>query len=281
MNAGQDGFPASRCKKPLVLNTRGLVKNCIKNAKASAGNIQYEIIVVDNGSYDGVEQMLKDEYPDVQFVQNPKNAGFGAGNNLGFSFTKGEYIMVLTPDVTALGNSIPVLLKYMKEHPEIGLAGPKLMNPDESIQTSCRTFQTPKLIAMRRTPLGLVPKYKKMLDDHLMAAMDRTQPQEVDWVTGACMIASRSAIKKVGGFDERFFFYVEDMEWCRRFWMHGYKVCYVPQAEMIHLWERASMNDLWSFVRINRWARLHIISWIKYYLKYIGIQQHGREQIYY
>jgi GT2 family glycosyltransferase len=250
-----------------------LVKQCIRNVKVSVNNLAYEIIVVDNGSSDGCGEMIKENFPEIKFIQLPKNIGFAAGNNVGIKETKGEYIMLLNPDVTALNGSIEKMVGFMKTHPEVGLAGPKLINPDGTYQISCRTFQTPKLILYRRTPLGNFKQAARELREHLMTDFDHKSNREVDWVMGACMLVRQSALDKVGLLDERFFFYVEDMDWCRRFWENGFKVYYLAETEMVHLYERASAVESWKFWTFNKMTRRHIASWVKYFAKYFGTKQ--------
>ncbi len=263
----------------IILNYKsaGLVKHCIKNAVASlaGSSIDYEIIVVDNGSHDGCLQMAAELYPSVRCIQTGKNLGFAAGNNAGIREARGDYFLILTPDVTVRAGAITTLVDFMRAHPQAGLAGPRLVNPDGSFQISCRTFQTPKMILLRRTPLVLLRKMKDELDRHLMSDFDHRSTRPVDWVTGACMIVSRKAAEKAGPFDERFFFYVEDMEWCRRMWMAGFSVYYVAEAEMVHLWEQASATDMWAFFKLKRLTRWHIASWFKYYLKYFRNNDFG------
>ncbi len=264
----------------IILNykTKGLVKQCIRNVRVSTANLAYEIIVVDNGSRDDIENMMKENFPDIKFIQTGKNLGFAAGNNIGIKEAQGKYIMLLNPDVTVLNGSIEKMFNFMENNQEVGLAGPKLINPNGSYQISCRTFQTPKLIFYRRTPLGKLPFAKKQLADHLMLDFDHQRNQEVDWVMGACMLARKSALDKVGLLDERFFFYVEDMDWCRRFWMDNFKVYYLAEAEMVHLYERASAADNWNFWNFNKMTRWHIASWIKYFTKYFSVKNTGRGQ---
>jgi len=263
----------------VILNykTKGLVKQCIRNVKVATSDLDYEIIVVDNGSNDGIEEMISENFPEVKFVQTGKNLGFAAGNNAGIKKSQGDYIMLLTPDVTVLNHSIEKMVRFMKDNSQVGIAGPKLINPDGSYQISCRTFQTPRIILYRRTPLGKLPFAKRELDKHLMKDFDHSINKEVDWVMGACMIVNRQSMEKVGLLDERFFFYVEDMDWCRRFWMNEFKVYYIADAEMVHLYERASANDPWGFLLFNKLTRWHISSGIKYFAKYLGVKNNGRK----
>ncbi len=261
----------------IILNykTRGLVKYCLKNAINTVKNLNYEIIVVDNGSNDGIEKMLADDFSQVRFFQTGKNKGFATGYNVGIRQAQGKYILILTADVTVLDGSIEKMVEFMEKNPTTGLAGPKIINPDGSYQITCRTFQTPEIILYRRTPLGYFSFAKKELDKHLLSNFDRQTSREVDWVMGACMIVRKSALDQVGLFDERFFFYVEDMDWCRRFWASGYKVNYIADAVVIHLYEKASDHGIWNFWKLDKMARWHMVSGIKYFLKYLGQKNHG------
>jgi GT2 family glycosyltransferase len=190
----------------------------------------------------------------------------------------GKYILILTADVTVLEGSIAKMVDFMEKNSQTGLAGPKIINPDGSYQITCRTFQTPKTILYRRTPLGHLAFAKKELDQHLMSDFNRQSNREVDWVMGACMIIRKSAMDKVGLFDERFFFYVEDMDWCRRFWVNGYKVNFIADAVVIHLYEKASDPGIWNFWKLDKMARWHMFSGIKYFFKYLGEKKYERTQ---
>jgi GT2 family glycosyltransferase len=263
----------------IILNykTKGLVKQCLRNILFSAGNLNHEIIVVDNNSGDGIQQMLKENFPAVQFIQTGNNLGFAAGNNVGIKEAQGRYIMILNPDVTVLNGSLDKMVKFMDDNPQVGLAGPKLINPDGSYQVSCRTFTKTRHIILLRTPLGKLPFAKNELNEHMMADFDRLSNKEVDWLHGACLVVRKSALDQVGPLDERYFMYVEDIDWCRRFWLANYKVYYIADAEMVHLLEKASDHGSWNFWKLDKLTRWHITSWIKYLIKYFG-KNNGRNK---
>ncbi|MCX6740077.1 MAG: glycosyltransferase family 2 protein [Candidatus Parcubacteria bacterium] len=256
----------------IILNykTRGLTKQCIKNIKENTAGLNYEIIVVDNGSGDGCEQMISENFPDVKFIQSGKNLGFAAGNNSGIKQAQGKYIMILNPDITVLSNAIEKMVRFMEANPDVGLAGPRLINPNGTFQISCRTFIETRHIILLRTPLGKFSFAKSILDKHLMADFDRLSNRAVDCLHGACLLARKSAVDKIGLFDERYFMYVEDIDWCRRFWDAKYKVYFLGEAEMIHLLEKASDHGSWNFWKLDKTTRWHIASWIKYIFKYLG-----------
>ncbi len=256
----------------IILNykSRGLTKQCLKGIELLKTSLSIEKIVVDNDSKDGTPEMIREEFPDVKLIVSPVNCGFAAGNNLGIKQSTGKYIMILNPDVAIMNNSLELLFQYMERHPQTGLVGPRLINPDGTAQSSCRTFPTPRIVIYRRTPLGKLPGPKKTLRKHLMLDWDHGENREVDWMIGACFFIRRTAMEKVGLMDERFFLYLEDVDWCRRFWQAGFRVVYLAEAEMIHYHQRLSaenpgLKGLFSYA-----TRIHIISAIKYFAKYLG-----------
>lgn len=261
----------------IILNykSKNLVKYCIKRIKETVRDLSYEIIVVDNDSRDGVGEMVAENYPDVKFIQTGSNLGFSRGNNIGIKSSQGSFVMIMNPDIFALPGAIDRMVAYMKEHSEIGLLGPQLLNGDKSVQYSCRRFLTPLSVLDRRTPLGKTKGGHRRLAEYLMTDTNHSKIREVDWLMGACQLVRKADLEKVGLLDERFFLYLEDMEWCRRFWMNNLKVVYYPEAQIIHLHEQGSATKPWAFLKLNRIVRWHISSYIKYLLKYFNNKDYG------
>ena len=259
----------------IILNYKSarLTRQCIKGIKKFPPKVAHEIIVVDNNSKDGVEEMLKEKYPDVIFVGSKANRGYGAGMNLGIEKAKGEYILILNPDIVILKNSIESLYEFMKERPDAGIVGPKLLNPDGTTQSSYFRFHTIMTPVYRRTPLGKLPWAKKHLNRFLMAEdQNNGKAGPVEWILGACMMVRKSILRKIGLFDERFFLYFEDTDLCRRTWESGYKVYYASNSEMVHYHMRESAEHSVLASIFSYPTRVHIASWIKYILKYKGKQ---------
>lgn len=257
----------------VILNykTRGLLKQCLKGLLGQTLPFTAEVIVVDNRSNDGTASMLRDEFPSVRCIENEKNIGFAGGMNVGLRASTGRYVLVLNPDVAVLGNAIAAMHRFLEQHPDVGMCAPKLLNPDGTVQTSCRRFPSPSVIVFRRSPFGALPFAKAPLRRFLMLDWDHASNRPVDWALGACLMVRRSAMEKVGLFDERFFLYFEDVDWCRRFWEHGFPVYYVgAEAELVHFHQRqsaasAGMAGLFSYP-----TRRHIESGLKYFMKYAG-----------
>ncbi len=256
----------------IILNykAKGLVKQCLKGIKLLNLALNYEIIVVDNHSGDSCVEMIKQYFPHVKLIESDKNRGFAAGNNLGLKEAQGKYVMILNPDITILEGAIEKMHEFMETNESVGVCGPKLINPDGTVQMSCYHFPKFMVPIYRRTFLGNLPWAKKNLHHYLMKDWDHNANREVDWLLGACLLVRRLAIDQVGLMDERFFLYFEDVDWCRRFWQAGFKVYYLAEAEMVHYHQRLSAENPGLRGLFSDTTRIHIASWIKYFAKHLG-----------
>lgn len=251
--------------------TRGLVRQTLKSLRAAGIPLDYEVIVVDNASGDGLPETLRQEFPEVGLIALESNAGFARANNLAMRRSKGKYVLILNPDVMIERGAVEAMFAHMEAHPEIGLLGPTLVHPDGTRQESTHHFPTPWIPIYRRTPLGRLPRARRALDRYFMRGEIRATPMPVDWFEGAAMFARRKAVDAVGPFDERFFVYFEDADWCRRFWLKGWKVVHLPQARIIHYHRRESADAPWWRAAVfNKVTRIHITSAAKYFLKWRG-----------
>jgi GT2 family glycosyltransferase len=248
----------------IILNYKaaGLLKYCLRSILRHPPSRPYEIIVVDNASGDGAEK-LQPLFPAVRFLLLRENHGYAAGNNEGIAVARGNRICVLNPDIVVFPESFDKLLAALDDDSTLGVVGPKLLNPDRTLQYSCNRFYTPLTPLCRRTALGRLPLGRRILQRDLMMDVDHDHPMDVDWLMGSALLLRRDALDAVGPLDERYFMYFEDMDWCRRFWHHGWKVRYVPEATMVHFHQRASAQSFWRFH-----ARVHIASAAKYFLKH-------------
>lgn len=249
--------------------TKGLLKYCLKGIERAAPSLSFEVIVVDN-SRDGSAEMIKECFRNVRCIESSRNLGFAAGNNLGIVKASGKYILILNPDIVVLPRAIDEMHSFLERHPEVGILGPQLINPDKSIQYSCARFPTHWIPAFRRTPLGKLPGAQEAIRHYLMMDFDHQETRAVDWLLGACLMVRRSAFDQVGLLDERFFLYFEDVDWCRRFWEAGFQVVYYPKAKMVHYHQRLSAEDSGLQSLFSSPTRIHILSGIKYFLKYLG-----------
>ena len=255
----------------IILNykSKGLLRNCLRSImELDWSGLRYEIIVVDNDSRDGVKETLGQNFAGVILIESPKNLGMGAGNNLGVKQARGEYLVVLNPDTVALAGAVNKMYDFMAANPQIGLVGPKLINPDGSLQYSTYKFPSFWLPLFRRTFLGNIPALNPWLKDYQMMAWDHKEARAVDWLLGACLIVRRQAVEEVGLMDEQFFLYVEDTDWCRRFWASKWEVWYVASVELVHFHERLSAQKPLLSAVFSKITWIHISSWFKYFQKW-------------
>ncbi len=236
--------PAPRLSISIVSwNVRDLLRRSLTSIYASpiasvTGAV--EVIVVDNASSDGTAEMVRSEFPLVRLVENARNEGFSRGNNQALALTHGRHVLFLNPDTEVVGDALGMMVWYLDTHPEVGAVGPKLRYPDGSIQPSRRRFPTVATLFLESTLLQQWFPQHAILDRFYMADTPDDMEQEVDWLVGAALMVRREAVEEVGGFDERFFMYSEELDWCRRAKAAGWKIIYLPQAMIIHHEGRSS-----------------------------------------
>jgi N-acetylglucosaminyl-diphospho-decaprenol L-rhamnosyltransferase len=213
-------------------NVRELLERCLASLRSD--HYVLEIIVVDNASRDDSVSMVREKYPQATLIANTENRGFTGGNNQGIEVAHGRYVLVLNPDTEVLGDALDRLVIYLDEHPAVGALGPQLLNPDRSVQSSRRRFPTLATAFFESTWLqGLAPKH--VLTHYYMDDIPPDHIHEVDWLNGACTAFRRKVIDQVGVYDtQNFFMYSEELDLCRRVKEAGWKIVYLPEAQVIH-----------------------------------------------
>ncbi|OGF20560.1 hypothetical protein A2316_00405 [Candidatus Falkowbacteria bacterium RIFOXYB2_FULL_38_15] len=265
----------------IILNykTKGLLRECLRVIKAVSPKLNYEIIVVDNGSGDGTGKMMKEEFSETKFIASDRNLGYAAGNNLGIKEAKGRYVMIMNADIIIFPESIEKLVSYMDTHRDVGIVAPKLLNPDRTLQDSCYRLPSFWIPVFRRTPLGKIDFAKKELDKYLMKDWDHSSEREVDWLLGGCLLICKEALSGLGLLDERYFAYFDDVDLCRSMWENKWKVVYYPEVSMIHFHRRESADGKWWNGIFKKTTRIHIKSWITYFKKWGFENKVGEVQI--
>lgn len=258
-------------------NSGKLLKECLQSIYESGPRFSFRIHVVDNCSSDGSPEMLEKNFPQVILTRNPRNVGFGRANNQVFrSVSRTRYFLALNPDIVVTPGSLDFMCDYMDRHPDVGICGCKLLNPDLSLQDSCRTWPTPLTILLRGLQVEkLVPNARRFLD-YYMRDWDHGDIADVDWVQGSCMWIRREIFLDVEPFDDRFFMYYEDVDLAMRAWQAGWKVVYIPDVHMIHHHKRESHS--WRSPRVRF---QHIRSAIHFFHKHRFFQATllGRPQV--
>jgi len=247
-----------------------LLKLCIKSIRRNVKNVNYELIVTDSATEEETELMMREEFPGIKFFPSRINIGFQGMVKKSIEQSQGEYLLLLNNDIIVRENSVEAILEFMKKNPDVGIAGPQLLNFNDTLQYSCFRFYKPITILYRRTFLGKFSFAKKHLDWFLMKDYDHETIRDVDWLMGSCLMLKAAAVSQVGGMDERFFLYFEDVDWCRRMWEAAWRVVYLPPSEFSHYYQRSSQQGGVTGILTNRVTREHLKSAIKYFWKYRG-----------
>jgi len=223
-----------------------------------------EIVVVDNASEDGSPDMVEAEFPEVNLIRLPNNTGFSGGNNVCFEGLTADYALLLNSDAFCAPGSLDILIAFADSVPDAGIIGPKVLNPDGTIQYSCRRFPTFAAGVFRNVYLGRLFPSNKPAADYLMQDFDHASVLDVDWVSGCAMLIRRTCLQEIGPLDDKtFFMYCEDMDWCLRAHQAGWRVLYFPDAVITHAIGRSSdkaadrmilehSRSMWKFYQKHR-----------------------------
>jgi GT2 family glycosyltransferase len=259
------GFPAAMVDVSIVIvnwNVRDLLRRCLYSiAQYPVSSI--EVIVVDNASTDGSVDVVRAEFRAVRLVVNSENRGFPGAINQGISLARGRYVLLLNPDAELVGDALGTMVAFADEHLDVGVVGPQLLNSDGSVQSSRRRFPTLATAFFESTWLQpYVPR--RLLERYYVGDQPDDRVQDVDWLMGAALMARREAIERVGPMDERFFMYSEELDWCRRFREGGWRVVYLPTAQILHHEGKSSEQVLPA-------RHIHFqTSKVRYFRKYHG-----------
>lgn len=263
-----------RMKEDIEKCLRSLYRDLI------GSRLSVQVVVVDNNSGDDIGTCIKEKYPEIYFIPLKENSGFGKANNIGMEAVKATYYFALNPDTIFLEGQRTVdrLYECMESRPAVGLMGPKVVYPDGSLQYSCWRFPTFWQPLYSRSRFGKSGRGKKYLHSFLMKDFDHERTTPVDAIMGSAMFIRHTARADVGGFDERYWMYFEDIDWSRRMWEAGWPVYYVHDIVLQHAHGRGSAK-VPGVVRPlvkNRLARVHFMSWLKYMWKWRGNNRHYR-----
>lgn len=211
-------------------NTKKLLVECIDSIYASHPITEFDIWVVDNASSDGSPEMIRDRYPDVNLIVKRENIGFARANNQAFQHCEGKYILLLNPDTVVEPNAIEDLVQFLDETPNAGMVGPRLLNPDKSLQISAFPIPTLSKEFWRMFHLDTFVPYA----NYPMDKWDLDAVREVDSLLGACMLIRREALGNIGLFDEEYFIYSEEVDLCTRLKKGGWQLYWLPSAAVVH-----------------------------------------------
>ena len=193
-----------------------------------------ETVVVDNGSMDGTAAFVRESFPDVAVLEQ-ENLGLAAAWNRGLAATGSDYVLILNADAWLTAGSLERLVAFAESRPDAAVIGPRLLNPDGTLQRSVRGFPTPWRLATEYFFLRKLAPRSRVFNAFYAAGFDHDEVREAEFVMGACMLVRRAAVAAVGPLDEAFFLFSEETDWCYRFRQAGWKVLFYPGAECIHV----------------------------------------------
>lgn len=252
-------------------NTRDDLAACLSSLERVREEARFEVLVIDNNSQDDSAGMVRERFPWVTLYESPVNLGFTGGHNELIGRRKGQHVFLLNSDAEVHPGCLEKLLEYAAKNPEVGIVGPKILNPDGSLQLSCRRFPNPRAALFRNTILGRLFPKNRYLREYLMTDWAHNEPRLVDWVSGAAMFVSEAVIDKVGLMDPAFFMFCEDVDWCFRTWKAGFQVAYLPTAVVTHAIGRSTdkapnrmifrfHRSMFYFYRKNMIPQSHVLS---------------------
>lgn len=233
-------------------NTKHLLGACVESVVQQTRTARFEVIVVDNASVDGSIEMLQRKHPAVHVVVNDSNRGFAAANNQGIARATGRYVLLLNSDTIILDGAIDTLVRLMDEHRDIGIAGCLQLNPDMTLQPSCRSFPSLWNIITEATFLYKLLPSTRLFGSYYLSFFRHDHMREIDVVMGSFMFIRREVLNDIQGFDEDYFFYTEETDLCYRARQRGHRSFFCPQARIIHIGGGSGSTTLWSFAHLHR-----------------------------
>lgn len=216
-------------------NTRQLTLDCLESVYASRTAYHYEIIVIDNASHDGSVEAIRTAYPEVLMIANGDNTGFAVANNQGMKVARGRYILLLNSDTVVQPDTLEVMIGFMDRRPEMGASGCKVILPDGSLDKACkRGFPTPSASFYYAFGLSRLFPDRPKFNQYQLGHLSPDDEYPIDCLVGAFMLVRREVVEQVGGLDETFFMYGEDVDWCYRIKEAGWGIYYYPRTYIVH-----------------------------------------------
>lgn len=247
----------------VTLNACDYLRECLNSIVTNPPSLSYEVIVVDNGSQDGIGEMLATEFSAVKLVKNQQNLGYTLPMNQALKLAQGKYLLQLNPDTLVKPYAFDRLFNFMEAHPEVGICTPKVLNRDGTLQKQCRRSAARPWDAITyMTGLSRLFPKSPFFARYLQTFQDENEVNPVEAVSGSCMLIRREVVDQIGYLDERFFAYQEDSDFCFRAGQAGWQITYVPQAQIIHYGGQGGSRSQ-PYRSVFEWHR----SYYRYYRK--------------
>ena len=216
-------------------NDRKVILDCLRSIFAETKGLEFEVIVSDNGSSDGSLDCIRKDFPQVRIVENGANLGFAKGNNAGIRVATGQFVLILNPDTIIHPGALPKLVAYAERHPEGGAFGCRVLNPDGSYQDPAKPLPTLLGTFLAAVKLESLGRLFRACESGFYPGWDGRTERTIGFQSGCCVMFPGQMLRKLGGFDERFFYHYEETDLCCRVWETGSPVLYCPDAEITHL----------------------------------------------
>jgi hypothetical protein len=238
-------------------NVRDFLNNALVSVFKALEGLEGEVFVVDNASDDGSCELVRESFPQVRLIANSSNVGFAKANNQALVLATGKHLMLLNPDTIVQEDTFRTLIRFFRENSDVGMAGCKILNPDGTFQLPCRrSFPTPWVAFTKVSGLSSIFGSTKLFGKYNLTYLNPDESYEVDAISGSCMMMRREVYDVVGGLDEDFFMYGEDLDWCYRVQTSGWKVFYVADTKIIHYkgesTRRSDIDELKIFYQAMR-----------------------------
>ncbi len=254
-------------------NAHEWIQGCIDSIRLHRPSADYEIIVVDDKSSDDTVQVVRQQFPDVRLFSNEKNVGFGKTVNVGMAASTGEYILVLNNDTWMHEGALDAMIAFLDSHADVGIVGPKVLSGDGSLQQQCRRrIPTPAAAFFYFTGIARLFPANPRFAGYLMTAADEHATTEVDAVSGACLMVRRRLLDAIKGFDPDYYLYGEDMDFCWRAKLAGWKVVYFPGAAITHFGGQGGTGKKKMYATIE-WHRAMWIFYRKHRAPKVGVAE--------
>lgn len=248
-------------------NVKEDLRDCLRSVEENRPSCEYEVVVVDNASTDGTARMVTCDFPQITLLVNEENRGFAAANNTGIAKAQGRYVLFLNPDTIVHPGSLDTLTEFMDDNEHVGACGPKLLYADGTLQPSVRRFPTLRGVLHCYTILRVVSIFHGQYKKWRMTDFKHDRQTDVDQVMGAALMARRSVVQDLGGMDEDFFMYYEEVDLCYRLKRAGWRIVFTPDAVITHRGGRSikqvpvrkrimTLRSILTFLRKHRGRRV-------------------------
>jgi GT2 family glycosyltransferase len=249
----------------LCWNDKKVITDCIRSIFAGTHSIEFEVIVSDNGSTDGTPDFIRESFPLVRVIENGANLRFSKGNNVGIRAAKGDYVLILNPDTIVHDGSLDRWIEYADRHPEAGAFGCRVLNPDGTYQISARPFPTiwrGWLAALGLGPLGYI---SDVFNPDIYIRWKGNTERSIDWHSGCCTLVRAGLLNQLGGFDDQFQYYYEDVDLCHRVWDAGFPILFNPAVTITHLGGQSTSQRFPIPFELDKYRNRY-----RYFYKYFG-----------